>query len=509
MTVPALSDLDLTQRIGLCFMVGHGPEGPDAELLDLLAAGAVGGVILFARNGSRASEMAAAVATVRAAAAGWPLVALDQEGGPVLRVREEASDLPAAMAMGAGGDPARTRALGEAAGRELLALGADMNLAPVLDVNRLEQNPGIGLRSFGMTPEVVARHGGAYLEGLDAAGALGCGKHFPGKGASAIDAHLAMARVDSPRDELVRLDLPPFRAAVQAGVAALMTSHVVYPGLDHETPGTLSPEVVRLAREELGFQGVMLSDDLEMGAMKEGGDPGEHAVRCLDSGHDLLLVCHSRDVHRRMREAVAEAVADGRLDQARVDEACARVLAAQARAAAAVRGDWRALVAEHRELVDAAHAAAVASCGPVAPLDGARAWTAYVPELQGLVQVEEGTGSCEELVAALRVGLPDLEVVVYSPRDGRGLEPREGRAALLCSYNAHLLPEQAAGMARVAAAAPEAALLALRNPYDLRLLPDVGRRLASFGFGRGAQRAAGRVLLGAAEATGTLPWEAL
>jgi beta-N-acetylhexosaminidase len=504
--VPELEDLDLEQRIGLCFMVGHGPEGLDPELGELLGRGAVGGVILFARNGSHASEMEAAIHAVREVASGWPLVALDQEGGPVLRVREEASDLPSAMALGAGGDPARTRAVGRAAGRELLALGADLNLAPVLDVNRLEANPGIGIRSFGVRSEQVCRHGPEFLTGMLEAGALGTGKHFPGKGASAIDAHLAMARVEASREELLREDLPPFRAVVEAGAAALMTSHVIYPGLDPETPGTLSPEVVRLAREELGFQGLLLSDDLEMGAMKEGGDPGEHAVRCLASGHDLLLVCHSRDVHAAMRDAVRAAVEAGELPAARVDEACARVLAAQRRAAAATRGDWRALVEEHRGLIDEAHAAAVAGWGPVEPLDRDEPWTVFVPELQGLVQVEEGTGTCEELVEELRAGGLEAEVVVYRPKDGAGLEPREGRAVLLASYNAHLLEAQATNLARVAGAASRVALLALRNPFDLRLLPDAGVRLASFGFGRGAQRAAGRVLVGAAEATGTLPW---
>lgn len=505
--VPALGDLDLETRVGLCFMVGHGPEGIDEELRDQLARGAVGGVILFARNGSRGSEMATAIAAVREASTGWPLIALDQEGGPVLRVREEASDLPSAMALGAGGDPGRTRAVGRAAGRELLALGADMNLAPVLDVNRLEANPGIGIRSFGVTPEAVSRHGPAFLAGLVEAGALGCGKHFPGKGASAIDAHLAMARVEAPREELLEQDLPPFRAAVAAGAAALMTSHVIYPGLDPTTPGTLSPEVVRLAREELDFPGLMLSDDLEMGAMTEDGDPSEQAVACLLSGHDLLLVCHSREVHGKMRAAVRAAVETGRLPRARLDEACRRVLEAQARAAAAPRGDWRALAQEHRELMEEAHAHAVASWGPVPAMDPAEPWTVFVPELQGLVQVEEGTGTCEELVAELGAAGLDLEVQSYSPRDGVGLEARDGRAVLLVSYNAHLLEAQAAAMKRVAEGAGRVSLLALRNPFDLRLLPEAGARVASFGFGRGAQRAAARVLAGSVPAMGTLPWQ--
>lgn len=494
---------ELERLAGLCFMVGYPAEGPDPELLALLEADAVGGVILFARNATSGPAMREAIGVLRARAAGWPLVALDQEGGPVLRVAEGASDLPAAMALGASDDPELAAAVGRAAGLELLAMGADMDLAPVLDVNRVEANPGIGLRSFGTRPETVIRMGGAFLRGLLASGALACGKHFPGKGAAEKDAHISMPTVDVPRDELVREDLAPFGAAVREGIPALMSSHVRYPALDPEQSATTSPAAVRLAREELGFQGLLLSDDLEMGAMTEAGAMEQHALACLASGHDLLLVCHSRELHLRLVARVVGAVEAGELPQARLEEAAGRVRAAQGRAREAPRGNLEALVEGHRGLMERAHLAGITRLGSPAPLDPARPWTLLVPRLAGLVQVEEGTGSGEVLARALGVALPRLEVRIYDPREPGVPPPVAGGPVVFASYNAHLLPAQARWLEQVAAAAGELVLVALRNPFDARLAPGARTRLLTCGYRRTAQEATARVLLGTAAPGGS------
>lgn len=507
MQIPTLEELDLEARVGQCFMVGYVGEGPDPELQEWLARRAVGGVILFARNGCEGEQMRAQITRVRAASPEWPLIALDQEGGPVLRVSEGASDLPSAMALGSLPEPDLVEACGQAAGAELLAMGADLNLAPVLDVNRLEANPGIGLRSFGTRPETVSRIGGSWLRGLRRSGALACGKHFPGKGAASRDAHLSMPVVESPREELEAEDLAPFRALGASGsgdLPALMTSHVLYPALDAERPGTTSPAIAAIAREILGPDGLLISDDLEMGGMAQAeGDLEDGALRCLEAGHDLLLVCHTRELHLSMVARVVAAVEAGRLPAARIDEAAGRVLAWKRRVASLERGSLEALREEHAPQIARAHRESITWIGDRAPLDPDLSWTVYLPRLEGLVQVEEGTGSCEHLQSRLAEGLPGASFRTYSPREAPEETPEPGSAVLVCSYNAHLFEGQASWMRALAEEAPEFNLATLRNPFDARLVPGARRRLLVHGFRRGAQEALAGLLLGEFQPRGT------
>jgi beta-N-acetylhexosaminidase len=509
--IPSLDELDLEAQVGQCFMVGYPGQAPDPELVSMLERGTVGGVILFARNGCAGPAMREQIARIRSLSPEWPLIAMDQEGGPVLRVSEGASDLPSAMAMGSCSDPQLVQAVGRAAGLELLSMGADLNLAPVLDVNRLEANPGIGLRSFGTTSGTVIRMAGAYLRGLQGSGVLACGKHFPGKGAAATDAHLSMPVVNASREELEGQDLAPFRELGQDGVqslealplVALMTSHVLYPALDPERPGTTSQVIGKIAREILGEAGLLISDDLEMGGMADAeGCLAEGARRSLEVGHDLLLVCHDRDLHQRMVDHCVEAVRTGCLSRARIREACGRVLAWKRHCAALTRGDLETLVEEHRPLMQEAHLRGITLLQGEAALDPSRSWTVYLPKIEGLVQVEEGTGSCECLRRCLAEFLPDMEVCLYSPREGLEGACPVGRHILFCSYNAHLIEAQAGLLRTLAEGAESFSLVALRNPFDARLVPEAERVLLVHGFRRGAQRAVAQILAGKKQARG-------
>lgn len=505
--------LPLERAAGLCFMVGFQGTEPDPELDAMLDEDSVGGVILFTRNGQHATELAARCARVRARCP-EALIAMDQEGGAVLRVQAGASELPAAMALGAAGDPELAARVGEVAGRELVAMGADLNLAPVLDVNRVEQNPGIGVRSFGQRPDEVIPVALGWLRGLRAGGALGCAKHFPGKGAARKDAHLELPEVGAPRDELVAQDLPPFRAAVEAGVDAIMTSHVVYPALDPDAPGTFSSAVVGLARDQLGFDGLVISDDLEMHALSQDpADAAGHGVRALAAGHDLLLVCHTRSLHQAMVEAVVAAVHAGALPEARVREACQRVLAARARAGEARRRSPEAcledLVEQHHPVVARAHLAGITRLRG-GPLDRDRAWRVYLPRLEGLTQVEEGASSCEVLARRLQDELEVAGVHTYAPRDPGELPgPDAGEGALLVTYNAHLLEAQAELVRRLDRGPGPLALACLRNPYDARLAPGAESLVLAFGFRPLAQAQLAAVLLGEAEPQGRFRLEGL
>jgi len=295
-----------------------------------LAAGTRGGVILFKRNVEPGNaNVAALTAEVRGASETPLLVAVDQEGGRVVRLGPPALALPAMRRLGDLGDDDLVRRVAEAHARELAALGFTTSFAPVLDVHTRPENPIIGDRAFASTPEGVARLAGAWADGLARGGLLSCAKHFPGHGDTTVDSHLALPRVDRPRDELERIEIAPF-AALASRVDAMMTAHVVYPALDPDRPATLSHAIcTHLLREKLGFRGVLFSDDLEMKAIRESA--GEAAVLAVAAGCDALLVCSKPALAEEAHAALVRECESSAVFRARCEEAHARFLAMRRR----------------------------------------------------------------------------------------------------------------------------------------------------------------------------------
>ena len=294
-----------------------------------LAAGERAGVVLFKRNiGADPNAIAALNAHIRDVAGPSlpPLIAVDQEGGRVARIGRPALTLPPMRTLASLGDPAFVARVAEAQATELAALGFTMNFAPVLDVNTRAENPIIGDRAFGIDADTVTRFGVAYAKGLAKGGVLACGKHFPGHGDTSKDSHLDLPVVDHDRARLEAVDIPPFRAAAEAGIAALMTAHVLYPALDPEVPATLSRAVCTELRRQIGFDGVLVSDDLEMKAVADRFGVAESAVRAIDAGCDLLLVCEDEALQARAHEALVHRAERDSAFLARCREACGRVL---------------------------------------------------------------------------------------------------------------------------------------------------------------------------------------
>ena len=320
---------ELRRAVGQLLTVGfEGPRLP-AELARRIGASEVGGVMLFRGNLGSPAEVAALVTAVRGAApAGGPpcVVAIDQEGGLVQRMRAPLTEWPDMLSVGAAGDVARTERVGRALGDELAALGIGWDFAPVLDVHTNPANPVIGNRAFGADPGVVTTHALAFWRGLRAAGVLGCGKHFPGHGDTRTDSHLDLPVVDHPIDRLRRVELAPFLAAVRAGVEALMTAHVLYPALDPDRPATLSRRILTdLLRRQWGFAGVVVSDDLGMKAVADRHSIAELAVGAVSAGADVLLVRQPESRQVEAFEALVRAAeSDAELGR-RVGESAARV----------------------------------------------------------------------------------------------------------------------------------------------------------------------------------------
>jgi beta-N-acetylhexosaminidase len=303
---------------------GHAaPEWVLAALRDGL-----GGVTLFGPNITDAAQLGALTARLRSATA-EPLIAIDEEGGDVTRIGHlTGSRYPGNAALGAVDDVTLTQAVYRALGADLAALGINVNLAPSVDVNTAADNPVIGTRAFGADTDLVARHAAAAVIGLQAAGVAACAKHFPGHGSTRVDTHDSIATVDVPLRLLERRDLPPFAAAIAAGVRAIMPGHLRVPELTGDLPASLSAAAqTGLLRGELGFTGVIISDALEMQAVREPFGIPEAAVRAVMAGTDLL--CFGRDQDRltylAVRDALVDAVLSGRMPSSRLEEAAARV----------------------------------------------------------------------------------------------------------------------------------------------------------------------------------------
>jgi beta-N-acetylhexosaminidase len=327
--------VDTSSLARLCgHLVIGGFEGTEvpASFARALASGERGGAILFKRNVGTPLDVARLNARLRgfAAADAPPLIAVDQEGGRVARLGPPLLVLPPMRALAGfatGGDAKLVHEAARAQAEELAALGFTMNFAPVLDVNSCATNPVIGDRAFGDEPRAVETFGIAFARGLEAGGVLACGKHFPGHGDTTKDSHLDLPVVAQPRARLDAVELPPFRAAVHAGIAALMTAHVVYPALDPGVPATLSRAICTdLARGELGFRGWLVSDDLEMKAIADRIGIEEAATRSIDAGCDALLVCHDEELQARAHEALVRRAERDPAFRARCSEAAERGL---------------------------------------------------------------------------------------------------------------------------------------------------------------------------------------
>jgi beta-N-acetylhexosaminidase len=318
---------------GQLLCVGFDGTELPPELAARIGASEVGVVMLFRPNIASPGQVAGLVGALRRAApADAPmLVAIDQEGGLVQRLRSPLTEWPDMLSVGAAGDAARSERVGRALGEELAALGIGWDFAPVLDVHTNPDNPVIGTRAFGVTADAVIAHALAFWRGLRAAGLVGCGKHFPGHGDTRTDSHLELPVVDHDAARLRDVELRPFAAASSAGIDAIMTAHVSYPALDPDHPATLSRAILTdLLRGELGFRGVVASDDLGMKAVADRWPIDELAVGCVEAGCDLLLVRAPAERQVAAFEALVRA-AEARSDfRARVEESAARVAALKA-----------------------------------------------------------------------------------------------------------------------------------------------------------------------------------
>ena len=326
--------LALARDIGQLLIGSFPGTSVSPEFRSLAREFDLGGAILFSRNIEAPEQVAELAATIESLGRSMPAwVSVDQEGGRVARLKEPFTRWPPMATLGRAGSEDLAGRFGRALARELRAVGITLDYAPVLDIHTNPNNPVIGDRAFAERAGEVARLGAAVIRALQGEGVAACGKHFPGHGDTSTDSHLELPLVEHPPDRLRAVEFEPFRAAIREQVAFMMTAHVLVPALDEQEPATLSPAVVQaILRDELGYQGVILSDDLEMKAVSARTPVPHAAVQAIKAGCDGVLVCSGDvDLQATTLEALVKAVENGVIPQKRLDDALVRLRRAKER----------------------------------------------------------------------------------------------------------------------------------------------------------------------------------
>jgi beta-N-acetylhexosaminidase len=523
------AEMTLEEQIGQVLAAGFHSTTPSQDIIDLIQNHHVGNILLFGRNIQDAQQVRELTQSLQSIAkeAGqrYPLlIMIDQENGMVRRFGQSTTLFPGNMALGAIGSEQIAYDIALAAGRELKALGINMNLAPVVDVNNNPANPVIGVRSFGEDPHQVARLGAAMVQGYRAAGIITTLKHFPGHGDTATDSHLALPVIPYTMERLEAIELVPFKSAIEAGADTVMIAHMYLPALmqDEMVPSSVSHAVVtELLRKKLGFDGLIVSDCMEMQAVANTVGTEQGTVKALQAGIDLVLVSHHYSIQRGSIEAVQAAARAGVLSADRVRQAAERVLQLKARtlswdnlsdaAALAVIGNEA-----HQQLRDRAYelsTTVVRNAEGLLPLR-------LQPEQRLLIIFLQPTLSTQ----AIDAGFPtDAFVENIQKRhkqvDTMSIAPQPTSEAyeviyqavnkadvtIVVTANANLDHYQGHLVQQLLSTGQPIIGIAVHNPYDLLAFPELGTYLVTYEYTEPAFAAAVHVLFGEIQARGRLP----
>src|SRR5579871_207343 len=521
--------LTLEEQIGQLFMVGFDGTSATPGVLDLIERYNVGGIIFFTRNIGTAQQVSDLTRNLQAAAfaAGQRaplLISIDQENGMVRRLGEDMTAFPGSMALGAVGSEQIVAEVAQATGEELKALGINMNLARVADVNNNPANPVIGVRSFGEDPQQVARLTAAAVRGYRAAGVVSSLKHFPGHGDTATDSHRALPVIPHTMERLNAVELVPFKSGIAAGADSVMIAHIFLPALmpADGLPATVSPAVIQgLLREQLGYAGVVVSDCMEMDAITNTVGAAQGSVLALKAVTDIVLVSHRYDRQCASIEAALAAARSGELSSETIAQAAERVLSLKQRllswdaAMPATPSIWSGSPA-HQQLAQQTYeqtATLVRNADALLPLrlDPADSLAILIPQPNTFSQASDKVQHHDFFVASMRQRHGNVNAFVLSPQltDAeiqRALQAsRSARATIMLTMNANLDKQQAELMRVLLQAGAQVIGVAVGNPYDLLAFPALRTYLATYEYTRPALEAAARVLFGETPARGRLP----
>lgn len=521
-TSTALAAMDLRQKVGQMIQAGFDGLEPSKEIIELIEKHHLGGVILFARNVQDVNQVAALTDKLQQAALNSghiPLwISIDQEGGMVARITEGVALMPGQMAISAGGDPGAAYDAANLCGQELRTLGINMNFAPDLDVNVNPDNPVIGVRSFGESPQSVADFGAEAIRGYRDAGVVAVAKHFPGHGDTNVDSHLDLPTISHPRERIDQVELLPFHEAIDAGVEAIMSSHIVFPAFESsKLPATLSSAVLTgLLREELGFGGVIVTDCMEMQAISDHFGTVQAAVMAVKAGADCILISHRYELQIGAIEAIVAAVESGIISEERIDRSVERLLALKRKRLAEANASMAIEQVGSREHREKARVISEASMTLVKDDNG------YLPLRHAdtlVIQMEAAVSSVVDETlhmpltlgrALSAAGIRTEERMIPASKAGEELEVLHELAErfeqiVVGTYNASFHPGQVQLVKELQRTGKRLIVVALRNPYDIKQFPDISTYLAAYESRPLALQSIARCLTGAIPAKGRLP----
>ncbi len=325
-----LEQMTLNEKIGQMLMVGFEGQTINDNIREMIKDYHIGGFVLFKRNVSDARQLVDLTNGLKAENAdnNIPLfISVDEEGGKVTRMPDELKKLPSSGRLGKVGDGKLSKEVGMVMGQMLKDFGLNMNYAPVLDINSNPNNPVIGDRSFGADAELVRELGIQTMKGMQSEEVIPVVKHFPGHGDTSVDSHIGLPRVDHGMDRLKGFELVPFADAIEEGTDVVMVAHILFSKIDPENPSTLSKAIITdLLKEDLGFKGVVITDDMTMGAIIENYSIGDAAVKSILAGSDIVSVCHNYSNIVEAVTSIKNAVEEGVITEDRIDESVYKIL---------------------------------------------------------------------------------------------------------------------------------------------------------------------------------------
>ncbi len=474
-----MQGLSLEEKIGQMLVVGfHGTTAPP-HITEWLREGRIGGVILFARNITTPKQVRELTQSLHQAAKHPILIAIDQEGGTVARLRTRYTESPGAMALGAADDPVLTEKVSRILGTELRALGINWNLAPAIDITHNIDNPSVGTRSIGSDPAHVAKHARAQVQGFQQAGVAATAKHFPGKANTPVDPHIDLPVIEGDLDQMWRTDLVPFRAAIDAEVASILITHVQFKDIEPNYPSTLSPRIITgLLREQMGYSGLVTTDCMTMKAITNKYGPGESAVLAAKAGANIILISHTRAYQEEAYKALLMAAESGRLPTYLINYSVERITEVKTHYTIDPPPPLTVIrQPSHLETMKQAARAAVVpyKIAPEAiPINPAASWAL----IEYASHIEQETLTQEtptQLATILRKTIPHLQATWLDPKNPtpeqltRATKLLEtNQHTITATRNAHINPQQQKTAETTLKNA--SILLCLRNPYDANAL---------------------------------------
>jgi beta-N-acetylhexosaminidase len=449
------------------------------------------------------------------------LIATDQEGGQMMAIGKGATPLPGNMALGATGSTELARRAGEVLGRELAAMGVNVNYAPCCDVNINPRNPVIGTRSFGERPDQVAGLAAAMINGMQSQGVAAVAKHFPGHGDTVADSHHGLPFLPHDLDHLHQVEFPPFRAAIKAGVKLIMSAHLALPAIDglDAPPATLSPSILKwILRQKLGFEGVIVSDAMDMQAIRQGEALGEDAIRAAAAGVDLLLLTSDPMDHQRVYTSLEKAVEEGVLDKEYISRSVERILDLKRwllgrlpvpRLNVVGCADHQAVAAEIAER----SITLVRDHAKLLPLTlGVEKRVAVIiPKPVDLTPADTSSYITPGLAAVMREYYPNVaEIIVpYAPEEAdisEVIQQLSNYQLIICgTLNAFESPRQAKLVRQILLSGIPTIIVALRLPYDLVAFPEAQTYICTYSIQDPSMRALAKVFFGHLPFEGKLP----